>query len=217
MLPRMPDLALLSMEVFGARLSRRRLPLCPELELWLLGDEVDLNRRVSELFEAETAPYWAFCWASGQALARHLLDHPRLVHHKRVVDFGAGSGVAAIAALRAGAACATAVDCDPEALRAARANARLNGVTLATSRSVPADFDVLVAGDVLYEVGNHAFVSEQIARGRTVLLGDPLRQGNARLSSVPQAQYEVTTLPDVDQPLTRAVVYVFAPPPWSDD
>ena len=84
----------------GSRLSPRVLPLCPELSLWLLGDDVDLHQRVSEVFEIETAPYWAFCWGSGQALARYLLDHPELVRGRDVVDFGAGCGVAAIAAKR---------------------------------------------------------------------------------------------------------------------
>lgn len=193
--------------VLGSRLRARTLNLCPELRLWLLGDDVDLNKRVSELLSIERAPYWAFCWGSGQALARYVLDHPELVAGKRVVDFGAGGGVAAIAALMRGAASACAVDIDPHALRACRANAQLNGVVLETAFEVPADYDVLLASDVLYELGNRDFLLSAIERGCTVLVSDPLRHGNARLTLPERARYEVTTLPDVDYPLSAAVVY----------
>lgn len=203
----MPDAPLSVHPVFGSRLAPRPLPLCPELRLWLLGDDVDLSRRVAELFAIDCAPYWAFCWGSGQALARYVLDHPALVRGRRVVDFGAGCGVAAIAALRAGAAHVTAVDLDPLALRAARENARLNRVALATAHEVPADYDLLLASDVLYEVGNRDFVLGELARGRELLLSDPLRPGAPRLALAPDAEYDVKTVPDVDYPVARAVVY----------
>jgi ribosomal protein L11 methyltransferase len=47
-----------------------------------------------------------------------------------VLDYGCGSGILAIAALKLGAARATAVDIDPLALEAARYNAEVNGVSL---------------------------------------------------------------------------------------
>src|SRR5688572_5948637 len=89
--------------VLGSRLMVRSLPLCPEVKLWLLGDDVDLNRSIPELLQIERAPYWAFCWGSGQALARFVLDNPELVRGRRVADFGAGCGVASIAARVSGA------------------------------------------------------------------------------------------------------------------
>ena len=48
---------------------------------------------------------------------------------------------------------------------------------------------------------------ENIARGRTVLVSDPLRPGNVRLELREQARYEVKTVPDVDYPVALAVVY----------
>lgn len=193
--------------VLGSRLQPRALPLCPELRMWLLGDDVDLNKRLSELLDVERAPYWAFCWGSGQALARYVLDHPELVRGKVVADFGAGCGVAALAALKAGARTAVAVDSDPHALLACHANAALNELTLSTASMLPGDYDVLLASDVLYELGNRDLLRENIARGRTVLVSDPLRHGNARLELREQARYEVKTMPDVDYPAASAVVY----------
>jgi predicted nicotinamide N-methyase len=198
--------------VLGSRLRPRRLPLCPELSLWLLGDEVDLSTRVSELFAIETAPYWAFCWGSGQALARHLLDHPELVRGRVVADFGAGSGVAAIAAARAGARQVVAVDSDPHALRAVRENARLNDVQLTAQTALPETFDVLVASDVLYEAGNRALLAAEARSGRTVIASDPLRVGCARLGCEPTRSYRAETVPNVDAPAASAAVYVLCGP-----
>jgi predicted nicotinamide N-methyase len=194
--------------VLGSHLRPRPLPLCPELSLWLLGDEVDLSTRVSELFSIDTAPYWAFCWGSGQALARYVLDHPELVRGRTVVDFGAGSGVSGIAAALAGARDVLAVDMDPLALRAVDENARLNGVSVRTGRALPEQLDVLLASDVLYELGNRDLLLDHARRGRTVIASDPLRMGNPRLPFSPSHTYEVETMPNVDAPLKSAVVYL---------
>ena len=76
-----------------------------DLWLWLL-DADNMDRAFSQ---EETRrilhepPYWSFCWASGLALARYLAANPEWVKGKRVLDFGAGSGVAGIAAVKAGA------------------------------------------------------------------------------------------------------------------
>jgi len=193
--------------VLGSVLRPRSLPLVPELTLWLLGDDVDLNRRVNELLTVTEAPYWAFCWGSGQALARYLLDHPELVRGKHVVDFGAGCGVVAIAAMRAGARAATAVDIDAMALCAVAENAALNGVHVRTALCLPEAYDVLAGSDVLYELGNRDFIAEQVAKGRSVLVADPLRRENPRLEATPRAHYDVRCVPDVDYPVASAVIY----------
>jgi predicted nicotinamide N-methyase len=193
--------------VLGGALQLRSLPLCPELRLWLLHDDVDLNARASELFAGAVAPYWAFCWGAGQALARYLLDNPELVRGQRVVDFGAGSGVAGIAALLAGASQVTAVDIDPMALRMAECNAEENGVELEVSTSVPEHWDVLLASDVLYETGNEHWLQTAAATGREVLLSDPLRHGTPRAGLTVIAEYAVRTLPDVDYPIGRALIH----------
>lgn len=193
--------------IFGAALERRRPALCPELELWLLGEELDLERSIPALLAASDAPYWAFAWGSGQALARHLLDEPELVRGRRVVDLGAGSGIVAIAAAIAGASEVFAVDRDEEALLACRANAALNGVAVKTSASLPGRFDLLLASDILYEEESARFAEDLIEAGTPMILADPHRAGSAPLSFGPAAIYEARTFPDVDYPAARAWIY----------
>jgi predicted nicotinamide N-methyase len=151
-------------------------------------------------------PYWAFAWAGGQALARYLLDTPEAVAAKRVLDFAAGSGLCAIAALKAGAAEATGSDLDPFACAAMRLNAVANGVTLAVTDAdlidAPASYDVVLAGDVFYERDMAARVAPWLRRlargGADVLVGDPHRhylpaQGLSRL-----AHYTVPTTRELE-------------------
>ncbi|MNR26564.1 Ribosomal protein L11 methyltransferase [compost metagenome] len=66
-------------------------------------------------------------------MARYLDEHRHWVEGKRVLDFGAGSGIAGIAAAKAGALEVVACDLDPLALHACRANAELNEVELSYS------------------------------------------------------------------------------------
>ena len=63
----------------------------------------------------------------------------------RVLDFGAGTAVLAVAALKLGASFALAVDNDPIALATAARVARRNGVALSLSDSPRGEFDVVVA------------------------------------------------------------------------
>ena len=63
------------------------------------------------------------------ALARFVLDQPDIVSGRRVLDYGAGGGLAAIAAARCGASEVVACDVDPIAAEAQRANAELNSET----------------------------------------------------------------------------------------
>lgn len=67
---------------------------------------------------------------------------------ERVIDYGCGSGILAIAAARLGAAAVCAIDIDPQALDSARHNATVNAVALdvrATGAPAPAPADVVVA------------------------------------------------------------------------
>ncbi len=195
------------MSAFEFRLEVQRVPLCPEVSLRLLSPSVDLDADARD-FLGEHAPFWAFCWASGQVLARYLLDHPELVRGRRVLDFGCGSGVVGIAAALAGAESVVACDCDPAALEAARANAALNGVAVECSDTLE-PCDVLLASDVAYESDT---VDALLAAGESVeaeLLADPgrhpLRRPLERL--VPLGEWKARTLPEIDENTSGAAIY----------
>src|SRR5918911_3879939 len=73
--------------------------LVPEIRLYQASDVTPLWHATSADLEGwDPAPFWAFPWAGGQALSRHVLDFPQLVRGRRVVDFASGSGLVAIAA-----------------------------------------------------------------------------------------------------------------------
>lgn len=148
----------------------------------------------------DDAPYWAHHWAGGLALARYVLDHPKSVAGRRVLDLGTGSGLVAIAAARAGAREAIAVDADPHALAALALNAAANGVSLdiragdVASLAIP-DADMILAGDLFYSddlaAAVTAFLDRCLDRGIEALVGDPWRRPLplARLEEI--ARYEV--------------------------
>jgi predicted nicotinamide N-methyase len=152
-------------------------------------------------------PYWAFAWGGGLAIARYLADHPEVVAGRRVVDVASGSGVCAIAALRAGASASTAIDIDPFAVAAMRLNARANHVRLTTvERDVldeePPDADVVLAGDCWYEAGFAARITPWLRaarnRGLDVLIGDPGRRYLPTDELEELACYEVRTTTELE-------------------
>ncbi len=205
--------------VFGQPLAAQALPLCPEIRLWLLDGQVDLNAQIDPIFKGQDIPFWAFCWGAGQALARYLTDHPETVAGKRVVDFGAGSGVAAIAAAQAGARRALAVDTDALAQRMALKNARLNGVCIEVAGRLPESWDLLLASDVMYEERTCGWLLTLAARGREIIISNPERKDMPRLERLLQqsehrssglvrvCRVESLTFPDVDYPTRYAAIY----------
>ncbi len=196
-----------SLGAFGRHLNLRRPPLVPELELWLLGDEVDLEAGCLELSEGEAPPYWAFCWGAGQALARFVHDHPERVRGKRILDLGTGSGIVALAAARAGARDVIAVDLDPVSRRAAELNARQNDLEITTVRTAPEQWDLMLAADVLYETGLRDWVL-QVARTKApILLADPERTGTRRVEFPLLARFDARTFPDVDSPQSSVALH----------
>jgi predicted nicotinamide N-methyase len=181
-------------------------PLVPEVKLHLAHEAVPLWQKTEEeLGEIGLPPpFWAFAWAGGQALARHVLDHPPLVAGKRVIDLAAGSGLVGIAAMKAGAAHVLAGDIDAFACAAASLNAALNAVALevtgADLLTAPApDCDVILVGDLFYEQALAArvlaWLAEAEARGIPALIGDPGR------SYLPREQ--LTRLGEYRVPVTR--------------
>ena len=159
------------------------VPLAPEISLYLADAQVGLFDLTGGGFRSdEPPPFWAFVWAGGQALARYVLDHPPAVHGRTVLDVAAGSGVAAIAAARAGAAAVTAIDLDRNAAEAIRRNAAANDVAVEAATmdaAATATTDVLLAGDVFYSPSvaerMTAVLRDKARAGTRILVGDPGR------------------------------------------
>ena len=199
----------------------QRPPHAPELELYL-ASEVEPIWRETETALAETGldpPFWAFAWAGGQALARYLLDHPAEVAGKRVLDFATGSGLVAIAAMKAGAASVLASDVDSFCEAAVALNAAANGVEAAfTGQDLlaqdPPEVDAILAGDICYEWPLADRVREwlQVAhrRGTRVLIGDPGRAYLPREGLRLLARYEIETTRELeDREIRSTGVFTF--------
>ena len=155
--------------------------------------------------DRDAPPFWAFPWAGGQGLARHILDNPGIVAGRRVLDIASGSGLVAIAAAKAGARSVTATDIDPNALAVIGINAAANKVPVGTRNldlgtcpgPVPAGgglagtaladtalagtalADVVLAADVFYQremaALTLAFLQGAARSGADVLVADPGR------------------------------------------
>ena len=192
-----------------------RAPLVPEIALHL-ASEITPIWQATEAWLAEQniePPFWAFAWPGGQALARAVLDDPKLVAGKRVLDFAAGCGIAAIAAAQAGAVLVEAAEIDPLALAAVRLNAALNGVVVATPPGdvvgAPCRWDVIFAGDVCYEAPMTAHIlpwlRSLVAAGAEVLIADPGRAYLPKAGLAPIARYSVPTTRELEDRETRDV------------
>jgi len=179
-------------------------PLVPEIRLHLATEITPIWQATEEtLAQAGVPPpFWAFAWAGGQALARFLLDHPGEIAGRAVLDFGAGSGLVAIAAAKAGAARVLAAEIDHFGLAAIVANAELNGVSIAVTSAdlidtVDTSWEVVAAGDVCYEkpMADRVtpWLSALAAQSSLVLLGDPGRAYLPKTGMIERARYIVPT------------------------
>lgn len=178
-------------------------PLVPEIRLHLAEESLPIWQKTEdELGEFNVPPpYWAFAWAGGQALARYLLDNPAMIAGRNVLDLGAGSGLQAIAAARAGAKDVLAADIDALALAACHLNFELNDVHARTTAEdllaapLQRDFDAILVGDLFYERQLAekvlALIERAVERNCVVLIGDPQRNyfPKGRFEAI--ASYEV--------------------------
>ncbi len=194
-------------------------PLVPEIMLHLAHEAVPVWQKTEEeLGEIGLPPpFWAFAWAGGQALARHVLDHGKLVRGRSVIDLASGSGLVAIAAIKAGAASVLAADIDGFAVSAIGLNAALNGVTFDVTRddllaAPPPACDVVLVGDLFYEKSLAAralvWLQQAEAAGSLVLIGDPGRSYLPKDELVKLAEYNVPVTRELeDSEIKRSAVW----------
>jgi predicted nicotinamide N-methyase len=195
-----------------------RLPAAPEISLYLLDQDYprgSLTRKQVE-YLMDNPPYWSFCWAGGQVLARYFLDHPQWVKDKTLVDFGAGSGVVGIAAKLAGARRVILCDRDEKALDAGKLNSHLNQVTLEFSSSLEALMEeevsswVIVAADVFYDRDNQSLLTTLRTRFASFWMADSRLSGLVLPDLTFMGNFASHTVPDLDesQEFNRVSLYV---------
>ncbi len=193
-----------------------RAPLVPELRLHLADTALELWQATEDTLGriGLPPPFWAFAWPGGQALARHLLDHPDIVAGRRVLDMGAGCGIGALAAARGGAARVIAADIDAFAAAAIALNAALNGVTVTITvddvLGAPPAAEIVLLGDMCYErpLAERALAWARAAArtGVTVLLADPGRAYRPTDGLAELARYTVPTSLDLEDRTERETV-----------
>ncbi len=201
----------------------RPVPLVPEISLHVADEAVPLwTKTEDELSESGLPPpFWAFAWAGGQALARYVIDHPDAVAERDVLDLASGSGLVAIAAMKAGARSVRAADIDSFARTAIALNAAVNDVIVTCELADllvddhPVTAQTILAGDIFYERDTaeraFAFLSRQAQRGATVLIGDPGRSYLPKDKLRQLADYRVPVTRELeDAEIKHTVVWTLA-------
>lgn len=204
-----------------AQTALRPVPMVPEIRLHLAADAFELWERTETQAgrREQPPPFWAFAWPGGLALARYLLDHPAEVAGRSVLDLGAGSGLAAIAAALAGAGPVLASEVDPLAHAAIGLNGAANGVEVAVRGDVLGgtgeDADVVLAGDIWYErelaSRTAGLLTRAAGRGARVIAADIGRAFLPRGLFRELASYQVPViadLEDADVKLVRVLTLV---------
>ncbi|WP_233981605.1 50S ribosomal protein L11 methyltransferase [Pectobacterium versatile] len=140
----------------------KRLWICPSWRDIPDPNAVNVMLDPGLAFGTGTHPTTALClqWLDG-------LD----LEGKTIIDFGCGSGILAISALKLGAARAIGIDIDPQAIQASRDNAQRNGVSERLELYLPKDQPADLSADVV--VAN--------------ILAGPLRELAPLISDLPKA------------------------------
>jgi predicted nicotinamide N-methyase len=199
------------LEFIRSHTALAAVPFVPEIVLYQADEPITLWEETESAGGEQPPPFWAFAWAGGQALARHVLDEPDLVAGRSVLDLATGSGLVAVAAALAGGRPVTANDIDPYSLAATAANALENKVVVDTVEGDLLDTrpeqQVVLAGDVFYsrEMAGRVlpFLRRAASGGSLVLLGDP---GRAYLPTgfIKQATYEIPVIESLESVKVRS-------------
>jgi predicted nicotinamide N-methyase len=203
-----------------ANLPLMPVPGIPEIHLHKASPSSGLGRLAARDEHGFGSPYWAYYWAGGLALARHVLDHPEIVAGRRVLDLGAGSGLVAIAAAKADARLVIAAEVDPYAIAALGLNVAHNDAAVSVvhddlTAGSPPDVDIVLVGDLFYDRDLAervtAFLDRCLAAGAQILVGDPWRAWLPRTRLRLLAEYDVA---ETDSSAAKpSAVFAFEPKP----
>jgi ribosomal protein L11 methyltransferase len=158
----------------------RRLWVCPTWATPPADGHVSVVMDPGLAFGTGTHPTTALCmeWLDGASL-----------DGAEVLDYGCGSGILAVAALKLGARRAWAVDIDPQALIAARDNAARNGVAGRLRVCAPGDLGAVQVDVVLANILAGTLIElapnlmQQLRAGGSAVLSGVLRDQAAAVST----------------------------------
>jgi len=191
--------------------------LAPEIKLHLATEITPLWQLTEERLKGGDLPppFWAFAWPGGQGLARYALDHADEFKGRRVLDFAAGCGIAAIAAAQAGAARALADDIDLLAQTSILMNAAENNVKVEIQRILDMDrpftgADIIMVGDVCYQQAMSIVIMRWLnlcrGKGARILIADPGRAYAPKEGLTELARYDVPTSKELEDKEIRTVI-----------
>jgi len=131
--------------------------------------DINYEPRILERTEADGfKPYWAQAWPGAVMLAEHVIRHVE-PGPGPALELGAGLGIAGVALSMAGHR-VIVTDYDEDALAFVRANAKLNGVSLADVRLLdwrtpPSEqYALIVGSEIVYEERSHEPIARLLAR-----------------------------------------------------
>ena len=176
--------------------------------------------------EEERLPYWAEIWPSAIGLGIHLFEHPARLEAP-VLELGCGTGVAGLAAVRAGLT-VHACDYEEDALAFARHNAHVNELSdRMTFRhldwrkpDLSDQYPLIFGSDIVYERPDHGPIIDLLERtlipGGTFLLSDPDRRpAVAFITAMTDYGYRHTPQPRrirYDDTVSKVTVHRFIKP-----
>ncbi len=171
-------------------------PLVPEIVLLLASEITPIWQATEDWLAAHNVapPFWAF------------------VAGRRVLDFAAGCGIAAIACAQAGAAWVEAAEIDPLAIAAVELNAAANGVAVQAAVGdvvgAACRWDLILCGDICYEAPMTGHVLpwlRAMAATCEVWLADPARGYQPRDGLTLIGDYMVPTTRELEDRTERRV------------
>jgi predicted nicotinamide N-methyase len=191
------------------------VPLCPEIMVFQGTSLVQVWEAAENIAGQNLpAPFWAYPWAAGVALARVVLDAAGEFAGRKVLDIGSGGGVAALAAARADAVRVVANDVDPWALAVARIAAHRQRLylhflqeDLTEHPRAVTGYDVVLCSDLAYErraaPKQRALLERARADGARVLIADAGRTYFETRGLDQLAEYTLAVPQDLEGVTTR--------------
>ncbi len=144
-------------------------------------------------------PFWSLLWPSGEAICRLIGRFPHLVRGKRILDFGAGSGLVACSASKFGAVETFAFDEDRVSRMAIAMNAQANRSSVNILRSWDRKaYDLTFFADVFYDEEHLSLLDELEGRTGEYLIADTRLKDLNRPEWTFLGALEGMAVPDLD-------------------